>query len=82
VEGKVYINGTLLKRGIRKAKITVLETNKTYTTGLFGKYCLELQPGTYNLKFEEEGYQTKIIEVEVKAGETTKLDVGLDKLEE
>ncbi|MHC1625289.1 MAG: carboxypeptidase-like regulatory domain-containing protein, partial [Methermicoccaceae archaeon] len=39
-------------------------------------------PGTYSVKFEAEGYETKIITgVVIEAGKTTKLDVALVKAE-
>jgi len=82
VKGKVYDNGTLLKKGIGGVKITVVETNETYTARriLFeGRYSIKLAPGTYHLKFEKEGYVTKIVEVTVNASEVTEKDVGLDR---
>ncbi len=82
VKGKVYDSGTLLKKGIGGVKITVIETNETYTTKRIlskGKYCIKLAPGTYHLKFEKKGYVTKIVEVTVNASEVTKKDVGLDR---
>ncbi|HDM25609.1 MAG TPA: PEGA domain-containing protein, partial [Thermoplasmatales archaeon] len=83
VKGKVYDSGTLLKKGIGGVKITVIETNETYTTKRIlskGKYCIKLAPGTYHLKFEKKGYVTKIVEVTVNASEVTKKNVGLDRM--
>ncbi|MCD6468342.1 MAG: immune inhibitor A, partial [Thermoplasmata archaeon] len=86
LKGKVYENGTLLKKGIGGATVTVLGEGINTTTGSMpwnkGKYSLTLDPGTYSVKFEAEGYETKIITgVVIEAGKTTKLDVALVKTE-
>ncbi|MCD6237088.1 MAG: carboxypeptidase regulatory-like domain-containing protein, partial [Thermoplasmata archaeon] len=85
LKGKVYINGTILKKGIAGAKVTVLETGDNTTTGKWlwkkGKYSLSLPPGNYTVKVEAEGYATKVISgVQIVSGKTTKLNIALDKL--
>ncbi|KAA0008735.1 MAG: hypothetical protein FE042_01220 [Thermoplasmata archaeon] len=84
LKGKVYENGTFLKKGIGGAVVTVMDIGMNTTTGdkLWNKgwYSIQLRPGTYDIKIEAPGYQTKIVEgVVIKAGRTTRLDVGLDK---
>lgn len=82
IKGKVYENGTILKKGIGGVSITVIETNTTVTTSrlLEGRYSIELNPGVYHLRFEKKGYATKVVEVRVNASEVTRINVGLDRL--
>ena len=87
LEGKVYDNGTFLHKGIGGAVVTVMDVGINTTTGEYlwnkGWYSIDLRPGTYDIKVEAAGYQTKIInDVVIKAGETTTLNVGLDKIGE
>ncbi|HID25415.1 MAG TPA: hypothetical protein EYP23_03000 [Thermoplasmata archaeon] len=83
LEGKVYDNSTFLKKGIPDATVTVIEEGISTTTGKFlwnkGKYSIPLDPGTYSVKFEADGYETKTIsDVIIEAGKTTKLNIGLN----
>ncbi|RKX48850.1 MAG: hypothetical protein DRP25_06870, partial [Thermotoga sp.] len=66
LKGKVYENGTFLKKGIGGAVVTVMDIGMNTTTGdkLWNKgwYSIQLRPGTYDIKIEAPGYQTKIVE--------------------
>lgn len=60
------------------ANILVKGTTTGTTSDFDGKYELELDPGTYTLVFSFVGYNTQeIVDVVIKAGEVTELDVTL-----
>ncbi|MEM5566547.1 TonB-dependent receptor [Psychroserpens sp. AS72] len=60
------------------ANILVKGTTTGTTSDFDGKYKLELDPGTYTLVFSFVGYNTQeIVDVVIKAGEVTELDVTL-----
>nr|WP_321221538.1 TonB-dependent receptor [uncultured Psychroserpens sp.] len=60
------------------ANILVKGTTTGTTSDFDGKYNLELDPGTYTLVFSFVGYNTQeIVDVVIKAGEVTELDVTL-----
>ena len=85
LKGKVYENGTFPKKGIGGAVVTILQNGINTTTGdkLWnkGRYSIQLRPGTYDVKIEASGYQTKIVEgIVIEAGKTTRLNIGLDKV--
>jgi TonB-dependent receptor len=59
--------------------ILVKGTTTGTTSDFDGKYELELDPGTYTLVFSFVGYNTQeIVDVIIKAGEVTVLDVTLE----
>ena len=51
------------------------EPSKGVISDIDGNYLLELNEGTYDLKFSFISYETQIIKVIIKEGETTNLDV-------
>lgn len=60
------------------ANILVKGTTTGTTSDFDGKYELELDPGIYTLVFSFVGYNTQeIVDVVIKAGEVTELDVTL-----
>jgi len=91
IEGKVYDNSSWFKWGIGGAKVTVYDHETSnevanITTGTFlwskGKFEIELNPGTYDLKVEAEGYKTKIIEgIQVNASEEKELCIPMDPID-
>ena len=59
--------------------VLVKGTTTGTTSDFDGKYELELDPGTYTLVFSFVGYNTQeIVDVVIKAGEVTALDVTLE----
>ena len=82
LKGKVYDAGTLLKKGIPRAKVTILELNKTIRTRFLmlskGRYSVSLDPGIYIVKFEARGYAPEIRTVTITSGNTTYCSVGLN----
>jgi len=86
VKGKVYdASKPIRKPGIPGVKVTVVGRGENTFTGRClwkkGRFSLELAPGTYTLRFEKEGYETKEMEVQVNASEVTKIEVPLNKTE-
>nr|WP_321229034.1 TonB-dependent receptor [uncultured Psychroserpens sp.] len=60
------------------SNILVKGTTTGTTSDFDGKFELELDPGTYTLVFSFVGYNTQeIVDVVIKAGEVTELDVTL-----
>ena len=61
------------------ANIAIVGTYKGASTNIDGYYVITgIKPGTYAVKIQYLGYQTKQYnEITIKAGETTKLDVKL-----
>lgn len=61
------------------ATVVVKGTSTGTTSDFEGDYLLELQEGIYTILYSFVGYETKeISEVEIKAGETTIVDVTLN----
>lgn len=66
-----------------KAKVTLTPGNQVYTTDSLynGVYVFKnLTPGTYQLKYEEDGYTPLLDTVVVKANETTYLNAMLNMI--
>lgn len=56
--------------------VIVVGTEIVRTTDLDGKYSVQLDPGTYDLKFTYIGYQDKVVtDIIVRANEITDLDI-------
>jgi len=69
---------SLSKQNIQGVTVYLLENNQITSTDLLGNfYFPDVHPGTYQLKFTAIGFETKIISVEVKEQETTKLTLQL-----
>jgi len=65
------------------AKLTVIETNTTYTVDNMnnGIYVFKnLAPGTYNVKAEATGYYSQTIPIVITAGNTSYLNINLNKV--
>jgi hypothetical protein len=65
------------------AKLTVIETNQTYTVDQLnnGVFVFKnLAPGQYNVKAEATGYYAQTIQVTVNAGNISFLDIKLNKI--
>ncbi len=62
------------------AKAIVDSINKGGMTDLDGLFTIALKPGTYSITVAYPSYQTlKIKDISIKAGDTTKLEVKLEK---
>lgn len=76
------ISGSVTEMGfdamVRGVEVKIVG-NAVTTTDLEGRYILkDLNPGYYDIQFFKQGYQRVMVEsIEVKAGETTKLDFKL-----
>ncbi|HXV64362.1 MAG TPA: TonB-dependent receptor [Vicinamibacteria bacterium] len=57
------------------APVAVVDSDTVVYTDLDGKYTLELDPGTYQLKVAFAGYQEKTVSVTVERGRTITVDV-------
>jgi outer membrane receptor protein involved in Fe transport len=58
--------------------VEVVGTGRTVYTDVDGRYVLDLPPGTYQLKVAMEGYQEKLVSLEVSANtRSVTADVGL-----
>jgi len=79
--GKGKIVGTVMDEynamTLPMCPVEVVGTDRTVFTELDGKFTLELDAGTYEMKVEFPAYETKVLLVEVVAGETQTLDVVL-----
>lgn len=76
------ISGTVIdgetKEPIMFGNVVIESTGQGVSTDMEGKYLLEnLKAGTYAVKFSYLGLKDKIIDIEVKAGETTVTDVRM-----
>lgn len=65
---------------LRAVRITV-GRGQTVRANTRGRFRLRLPSGVQTLVFSMSGYQSRKVEVDVKAGETTTLDVGLQSIE-
>ncbi|HSF18427.1 MAG TPA: TonB-dependent receptor [Vicinamibacteria bacterium] len=59
------------------APVAVVDSDTVVYTDLDGKYALELDPGTYQLKVAFAGYQEKTVSVTVERGRTMTVDVPM-----
>ena len=67
---------------IEGATITILNTDFSVTTDVYGKYSISNIPvGTYSIKAAKAGYQAQTKEVQVENGKTTTVDFELEKEE-
>jgi outer membrane receptor protein involved in Fe transport len=58
--------------------VEVVGTGRSVNTDLDGRYALDLAPGTYQLKIAMEGYQERVVNVEVPANtRTVTADIGV-----
>jgi outer membrane receptor protein involved in Fe transport len=57
--------------------IEVVGTGETVHTDVSGRYLLDLAPGTYELKATTNGYQERRVKLEVKAGDSPTVDIGM-----
>ncbi|MCI0487191.1 MAG: outer membrane beta-barrel protein [Blastocatellia bacterium] len=76
IQGGVYnvASGDLLV----KAGVEVVGTGLTTETGVDGTYSLNLEPGTYTVRFFKQGFKDQTIEnVTVAAGQATDLDTTI-----
>ena len=64
VQGKVL--DSIDNSPVKWAKITVVETGKTYGVRPDGSFKIPLEPGTYHLNVSAWGYHNKTVEVVVK----------------
>ncbi|RKL63767.1 PEGA domain-containing protein [Thermoanaerobacteraceae bacterium SP2] len=86
-EEKGSIEGTVTsavygERPIEGATITILNTDFSVTTDVYGKYSISNIPvGTYSIKAAKAGYQAQTKEVQVENGKTTTVDFELEKEE-
>jgi hypothetical protein len=65
------------------AKLTILETNETYTTDQLnnGVFVFKnLAPGVYHLKAEADNYHEQTFEVTVAAGSISYQNINLNKV--
>lgn len=62
------------------AKVVVLETGQSMTTGADGVYALEVPAGSHSVRAKAAGYHARIVPVTMTAGERTDLDLSLDPL--
>lgn len=73
IRGKV-INATT-GEGVGSTHITISQTGTGTTTGMNGNFILDLDPGSYTLKFSNVGYVTAFREVYAQANTVT--DAGV-----
>lgn len=65
------------------ATIHIPNTGIGTTSDLDGNYSINLDPGIYQMEFSAIGYESRLMEnIEIKSGETTRLDVKLAVLSE
>ena len=57
--------------------VEVVGTQQVVYTDVDGRYVLELPAGTHQIKVVMEGYQEKVIKVELGTERTVTVDVGL-----
>jgi TonB-dependent receptor len=78
--GKIY--GSIIDKSnndpLIGATVLIIETGSGTVSDIDGSFELSLAPGTYTLEASYTGYQVeKVTEMDVKAGETIKLDFQL-----
>jgi len=81
-QNKGTITGTITDKDMNNetlpfASVAVKGTATGTNTDENGKYTLSVQPGTFTLVFGFLGYQTKEIQVTIKAGETKEINQAL-----
>ncbi|HVR69715.1 MAG TPA: TonB-dependent receptor [Vicinamibacteria bacterium] len=59
------------------ATVEVVGTAQVVQTDVDGRYRLDLEPGTHELKVSLDGFQERRVQVEVAAGSSPTVDVGL-----
>ena len=66
------------KQPISGVRITIKDTDKVFETASDGRFDISpLSMGIYMVTIEKEGFETQTIEVEIKTGVTTRLNVVL-----